>query len=260
MNRILEKCRAGTPAIGTITHLISPTAVECIAVAGMDYVMIDMEHSPVDMREVHACVTTADAAGITPIVRIDECTRTAVLRVLDVGAKGVVVPGIESVSQVKDLIRYAKFQPLGERGYCMTRDGRWGYGESYADGLPGYMAHSNRETLLLPQCETVGCLEHIEEITALDGVDGILIGPYDLSIAMGLAGQFDHPDFQAAIRRIHSACKAVGKLAIIFVGNAEAMQTRLSEGFENILFGLDILNLIGSYRQITNHFQKLTEK
>ena len=77
---------------------------------------------------------------------------------------------------------------------------------------------------------------------------------------MGLAGQFDHPDFQAAIRRIHSACKAVGKLAIIFVGNAEAMQTRLSEGFENILFGLDILNLIGSYRQITNHFQKLTEK
>ena len=74
MNRILEKCRAGTPAIGTITHLISPTAVECIAVAGMDYVMIDMEHSPVDMREVHACVTAADAAGITPIVRIDECT------------------------------------------------------------------------------------------------------------------------------------------------------------------------------------------
>lgn len=260
VNRILQKHRAGVPALGTVTHLKSPTAIEGIAAAGMDYVMIDMEHSPMDISEVHACVTAADASGITPIVRIREISRTAVLRILDMGAMGVVVPGIESVSQVKELIQFAKFQPLGQRGYCMTRDGKWGYGESYAGGLEGYFAHSNRETLLLPQCETVGCLEHIEEITGMDGVDGVLIGPYDLSIAMGMAGQFDRPEFRSAIRRIQSACKKAGKIAIIFSGNEQDMQARLAEGFQNILFGLDILRLIESYRQVTNHFQTLRQR
>ena len=259
-NRILEKFDAGSPALGTITHLKSPTAVECIAVAGLDYVMIDMEHCPVDMSEVHACVTAADAARITPIVRLHELSRTAVLRALDLGAMGVVAPGVESAAEVQALIRYAKFPPLGERGYCMTRDGKWGYGEAYQGGLEGYFAHSNRETLLIPQCETVGCLEQIEEIAALDGVDGILIGPYDLSIAMGLPGQFAHPQFKAAVERIHNACKTNGKIAIIFAGSEQDMQARLAEGFDNLLIGLDVLNLIGSYQRLADRFQTLTAK
>ena len=189
-----------------------------------------------------------------------EGTRSAVLHALDVGAKGVIVPCIESVEQVKALIAYAKFQPTGARGYCMTRDGKWGYDSAYAEGLAGYMCESNAKTMLIPQCETLGCLEHIEEIAALPGVDGILIGPYDLSIAMGLDGQFAHPAFRAAVARILSACRANGKMSMIFAGSTEDMRQRLNEGFDNILFGLDVLSLIGHYTGIAESFRDCITK
>ncbi len=253
-NNVLKKLRQGQRVIGTITHLKSPVAVEALGAAGLDYVLLDMEHCPMDAEDLLRGVTAADAAGITPFVRVAEGTRSAVLRALDLGAKGVIVPCVETVEQVKALVSYAKFPPLGARGYCMTRDGKWGYDEAYAENLAGYMKESNDKTLLIPQCETVGCLEHIEEITALAGVDGILIGPYDLSIAMGLAGQFDHPDFCAALARIGAACRANGKMCMIFVGSAEDMRRRLDEGFENILFGLDVLSLIGHYSAVAAAF------
>lgn len=254
-NPILEKLAQGQPVLGTITHLKSPSAIEALGAAGLDYVMLDLEHCPMDWGDVQAAVTAADAAALTPFVRVAEGTRSAVLHALDVGAKGVIVPCIETVEQVKSLIAYAKFQPTGVRGYCMTRDGKWGYDTAYAEGLSGYMRESNARTLLIPQCETLGCLEHIEEITALPGVNGILIGPYDLSIAMGLDGQFAHPAFRAAVSRILSACRANGKMSMIFVGSAEDMRQRLHEGFDNILFGLDILSLMGHYSDIAEAFR-----
>jgi 4-hydroxy-2-oxoheptanedioate aldolase len=255
-NRILEKYRQGIPSVGTITHLRSTSAVECLGVTGLDYVLIDMEHAPVEIGEAQAYISAADAAGITPIVRIAEISRGAILKSLDAGAKGVIVPGVETVEQVKDLIAYAKFKPLGDRGYCMTRDGKWGYGEDYADGMTGYMTACNRDTLLLPQCETLGCLEHIEEITAIDGVDGILIGPFDLSIAMGLDGQFTHPEFKKAVERILKACKDNGKLAMIFTGKADDIMPRVKEGFDSVLYGLDILTVIDHYKAIMDHFHQ----
>lgn len=253
-NRVLDKFRDGQPVIGTIMHLKSVTAVEALGASGLDYVMLDMEHCPMDISEVHTCVVAANAAEITPFVRINELTRSAVLRALDIGAMGVLVPGVESVEQVCDLIQHAKFQPLGNRGYCMTRDGSWGYDESYDNGLPGYMRRCNADTMLIPQCETLGCLEHIEEITALDGVDGILIGPYDLSIAMGIDGQFQHPNFTAAVARILKACKANGKMSIIFAGNETDMKQRLAEGFDNVMVGLDVLSLISHYSGLVKSF------
>lgn len=259
-NRVLEKLRQGQPVLGTITHLKSPAAVEALGAAGLDYVMLDMEHCPMDWGDVQSAVTAADAAGLEPFVRVPEGSRSAVLHALDLGAKGVIVPCIERVEQVEALISYAKFRPLGDRGYCMTRDGKWGFDAAYANGLSGYMTESNTQTLLIPQCETVGCLEHIEEIAALPGVDGILIGPYDLSIAMGLEGQFDHPDFRAAVARILSACKVQGKMSMIFVGSTEDMVRRLDEGFDNILYGLDILSLMGHYVGVAEDFRGRTEK
>lgn len=259
-NKVLEKLVQGQSVLGTITHLKSPAAVEALGAAGLDYVLLDMEHCPMDWGDIHNAITAADAADIVPFVRVAEGTRSAVLHALDVGAKGVIVPCIENVEQVRSLITYAKFQPLGARGYCMTRDGRWGYDAAYGGGLSGYMRESSEKTLLIPQCETVGCLEHIEEITSLTGVDGILVGPYDLSIAMGYDGQFEQPDFRAAVARILSACKAAGKISMVFVGSEEDMHRRLSEGFDIILYGLDILSLIRHYSDAAASFRAYNTK
>ena len=153
---------------------------------GLAYVIVDTEHSPVGIESAAAQIAAAQGAGLTALARANEISRTAVLRLLDVGAQGVVVPCVETVDEVRELIQYAKFAPLGNRGFCPTRDGGWGHA-SHAASIPAYMETCNHETLLLPQCETVGCLEHIEEITAMDGVDGIFVGPFDLSIALGLS-------------------------------------------------------------------------
>ena len=227
-NTVLEKFHQGRQSLGTFSAIGSPLAVESLRYTGLDYVIVDTEHSPAGIESAAAQIAAAQGAGLTALARANEISRTAVLRLLDVGAQGVVVPCVETVEEVRELVRYAKFAPLGNRGFCPTRDGGWGHA-AHAVSISGYMETSNRETLLLPQCETVGCLEHIEEITAMDGVDGIFVGPFDLSIALGHPGEFNAPVVHDAILRVQAACKRSGKLSIIFTGSAAASRQRFAD-------------------------------
>ncbi|MEI3347104.1 MAG: aldolase/citrate lyase family protein [Dysosmobacter sp.] len=248
MNRIREKFLNHELSVGTFTQLSSTVAVECLGRTGLDYVLIDTEHSAVGIEFLSSAITAADAAGIVPLVRINDITRSKVLQPLDYGAQGLIVPAVETVDQVRRLVEYAKFPPVGNRGFCPTRDGGYGYDEISMQGTEAYFAHANRETLLIPQCETVGCLEHIEEITAMDGVDGIFVGPFDLSIALGRPMAFDCDEMRAALDRILNACHKNNKMAFIFCGDAQAAKTRAAQGFDSVTAGLDIMALVDSYR------------
>ena len=125
-NTVLQKFREGRPSLGTFTALNNPLAVESLRYTGLDYVIVDTEHSPVGIESAAAQIAAAQGAGLTALARANEISRTAVLRLLDVGAQGVVVPCVETVDEVRELIQYAKFAPLGNRGFCPTRDGRLG--------------------------------------------------------------------------------------------------------------------------------------
>lgn len=239
-NAILEKFRRGEPSLGIISHLLSAPAIEVLAYTGMDYVLIDLEHSPIGAEHAARLVGVAQGAGLAPLVRVDGIERSPILKMLDAGAAGLVVPQLETVEQARKLVSYAKFPPLGNRGYCPTRDGGWGSGSCYERGMDGYMAEANASTLLIPQCETAGCLEHIEEIAAVEGVDGILIGPFDLSIALGIPGQFGDPLLTEGIERVRRACAAAGKLCIMYAGSCEAAKRYFDQGFPSVAAGLDI--------------------
>ena len=239
-NAILEKFRRGEPSLGIISHLLSAPAIEVLAYTGMDYVLIDLEHSPIGAEHAAQLVGVAQGAGLAPLVRVDGIGRSQILKMLDVGAAGLVVPQLETVEQARKLVSYAKFPPLGNRGYCPTRDGGWGSGSCYERGMDGYMAEANTSTLLIPQCETAGCLEHIEEIAAVEGVDGIFIGPFDLSIALGIPGQFGDPLLTEGIERVRRACAAAGKLCIMYAGSGEAAKRYFDQGFPSVAAGLDI--------------------
>lgn len=243
-NIVLEKFKAGQPCVGMFTHLLSGTALQALGQTGLDYVIIDLEHSPVGPGTAAELVTAAKGAGLCPLVRVNAIARGQILKMLDAGAMGLIVPQVNTVEEVQELVSYAKFAPLGNRGYCPTGDAGWGYGEDYAQGMEGYMRAANEQTLLLPQCETRGCLDHIEEILAVDGVAGIFIGPYDLSIALGIPGQFDHPDHIAAVERVRKACADAGKLAIMFCGTGEQAAGYFRQGFPNAAVGIDVLTLI----------------
>ena len=171
---------------------------------------------------------------------------------LDVGAAGLIVPQLETVEQARQLVGWAKFAPVGNRGYCPSRDGGWGLDENYASGMSGYMDWANRNTMLIPQCETAGCLEHIEEIVAIEGVDGIFIGPFDLSIALGIPGRFDDPRHIAAVERVRLSCERANKPCIMFCGSAEAAAGYFAQGFTSVTVSLDISILIDAAKAMSD--------
>lgn len=120
-NTVLEKFHQGRQSLGTFSAIGSPLAVESLRYTGLDYVIVDTEHSPAGIESAAAQIAAAQGAGLTALARANEISRTAVLRLLDVGAQGVVVPCVETVEEVRELVRYAKFAPLGNRGFCPTR-------------------------------------------------------------------------------------------------------------------------------------------
>lgn len=251
-NRVLEKFLAGDKSLGTFTHLLSAPAIEVLAYTGLDYVIIDMEHSPIAAEHAAELVGVASGAGLAPFVRVDAIQRSPVLKMLDVGAAGLIVPGVETVDEVKKLVEYAKFAPLGNRGYCPSRDGGWGMAECYAEGMGGYMERANRDTLLLPQCETMGCLENIDEILGMDGVDGIFIGPFDLSIALGIPGDFANEKHINAVSHVLDVCHKHGKIAVMFCGSAEAANGYFKQGFDSVTVSLDISVLADAFKDLAN--------
>lgn len=256
-NAILEKFRQDEKTLGTFTHMQSATAIECLGYSNLDYVIIDMEHSAIATEGSERCIADAEASGLAPFVRVHEILRSPILKMLDAGAQGLIVPCVETVEQVKQLVQYAKFAPLGARGFCPTRDGGWGFAPHASGSIADYMQTCNRETLLLPQCETIGCLENIEDIAAIEGVNGIFIGPFDLSIAMGKPAQFDDIEFKQAIARILSACKVAKKMCFIFAGSPEAANKYFEDGFDSVAIGIDTATLINAYRDIVS---KITDK
>ena len=186
-NTLKQKLAAGAQPIGTFFDTASVSLMECLGRTGLDFAIIDNEHSPIEAETTAALVRAAELSGICPLARVREISRPAVLKLLDVGVQGLIVPNVKTLAQVQELVNYAKYYPIGQRGFCPSRKDGWGF-----DGLgsvPETMRHFNGETLLFPQCETAEALAIIEDICAVDGVDGIFVGPFDLSISMGMPGQ-----------------------------------------------------------------------
>lgn len=245
-NLLKDKLSQGLRPIGTFCGLNSPTAIECLGRTGLDFVIVDCEHSPSEAETAMELIRAAELSGLTPLCRVRDLSRSAVLKLLDVGARGLIVPNIHTVEEVRQIIDYAKFAPIGQRGFCPTRKDGWGYDVERTTAET--MADMNAATLLLPQCETAGALEHIEEIVALEGVDGIFIGPFDLSISLGLPGQFDHPTMQAAFARIRRACRDAGKVCFFFTAAPEGVAAGFAAGYDAMVLGIDTLLLISGVK------------
>lgn len=236
-NAVKEKIRSNKKVIGAFFNLNSTAAVEILGQLGLDFIIIDTEHGPGGVESTLPLILAAEVRGITPIVRVCEIDRTSILKMLDIGAMGLLIPYVKTVEQVKDIIQWGKYMPIGDRGYSFTRKNGYGMEDEAAEDIQEYFDWANSNTLLIPQCETVECLEHIEEITALEGVDGIFIGLFDLSISMGIPKQFSAPEFQAAVARVLAVCKKAGKFCFVLGPTPEAAQKIFEQGFDGAVTG-----------------------
>ncbi len=245
-------------SFGTFFELGGRGAMESLTRTGLDYVIIDTEHGCFSEETTADLILAAEKGGLLPFVRIGDIRRPYVLRMLDIGARGLIVPNIRTLKQVQKLIDCCKFPPLGRRGYCPNRTSGWGADEWSRDVF-AYMDECNRRVKLIPQCETRDALEQIEEIAALPGVDGVFVGPCDLSIDLGIPLEFDNPLLLHAVERILKACKENGKESYIFAGNMTDAVKWAGLGFDSVTYSLDASVFIHAYRELTERFHALTE-
>lgn len=235
-NLLKEKILSGKKAAGALISIKSPAVMEILGAVGLDFVMIDTEHGAWEAETTEELIRACELSGLTPLARVRQIERSAVMKMLDCGAKGIVVPNVKTVEEVKTLVQWAKYAPLGERGCGLARKNLYGLDPGFSEDKEAYFRRANMETLLLPQCETVESLECIESIAAIDGVDGIFFGPFDLSIALGIPAQFYHPVFRNAIERVVRACKTNGKLCITIAGfTPEMANERYEMGFDALI-------------------------
>ena len=247
-NLVKEKMLAGKKTLGTFFETGSTTVAECLGLGGLDYLIIDNEHGPYNPQSTLEFVRAAKLYGLTPFVRVSEISREAILRQLDIGAMGLVIPNVRTVDEVEKIVEYGKYLPLGKRGVAPTAGSGFWYEEYARQGLEQYFAVSNRETMLLPQCETVECLNSLEEILRVEGIDGIYVGPFDLSAAMGKPGRFYDPEVADAIRHIQKACADAGKFSFIFAGNGSAAKEGFALGYGSVTLGMDATILTDAVR------------
>ena len=247
-NLVKSKIEAGDHPLGTFFQTGSETTAEVLGHAGLDYYIVDTEHGPFSAESAAGFIRAGKFAGTTPFVRVKDSSRSAIMKALDAGAAGVIVPNVRSLDEAKQIVMHGKYFPLGGRGIAAT-PGTGYWQQAWArSGLDRYMAISNAETMLIPQCETAGCLREIEEIAALDGIDGIFVGPFDLSAALGRPGDFGNPDQIAAIDRVLKACQAVGKASFIFSTTIDDARQRYEQGFDSVAYSVDSVLLMDAVR------------
>lgn len=254
-NSILQKYHNGKASIGTFINSGSWVSAEAVGIAGMDYFIVDIEHSPFGISEVTTCIRAAESKGITPFVRICDINRDLILRVLDAGTMGIIIPGIRKKEEVEKIISLAKYTPLGERGFCPTRVCNFGYGDVMKNGIQDYTALCNRETMVIPQCETMEALNIIEDLVSMDGVDGIFVGPFDLSLNMGKPAQFNDEEVKRAFVRIQEACKQARKPSFIFAPDIAKAQEHIGNGFNSVTVNADVNFLIETYKNVYTQLQ-----
>ncbi|MCC6791306.1 MAG: aldolase [Thermomicrobiales bacterium] len=236
-NTVKQKLANGGVSIGTMIFEFSTSGIGRIcSAAGAEYVGFDMEHTAWSIETIRNLIATTRAADTIPMVRVPATEYHLMSRPLDAGAMGLMVPMVETVEQAQLIVRSAKYPPAGGRGCA--------FGVSHDDFTGGdvfaKMVSANDEVFLIAQIETVLGLENCEAIAAIDGIDCLWIGHFDLTTSMGIAAQFEHPDFLAAVDRVVAACNAHGKVAGIMAGNVEVGKQWLARGFRAVAYSGDL--------------------
>jgi 4-hydroxy-2-oxoheptanedioate aldolase len=250
LNHFKRALLAGSPQIGLWNSLASAAAVEVIAGAGFDWVLLDMEHSPNDLPLVHAQLQALAAHPSTAtVVRPPWNDAVTLKRLLDLGVQSFLIPYVQNADEALAAVRATRYPPHGVRGFASASRAT-GYGR-----IPRYWQQAQDETCVLVQVETVQALGEIEAIAAVDGVDGIFIGPGDLSASMGHLGNPSHPEviatIDAAMRRIH----ATGKPSGFLTGDEKLARHYLDMGSRFVAVGADLVLLARAADALRERFK-----
>ncbi|MBJ79708.1 MAG: 2,4-dihydroxyhept-2-ene-1,7-dioic acid aldolase [Myxococcales bacterium] len=231
-----EKLKAGEATLGSWITLGHPAIAEIMAKSGFDWLCVDLEHSVITIREAEELIRIIDLSGVTPLVRLSSNDAVQIKRVMDAGAKGIIVPMVNSVEDVERAYRAMHYPTMGMRGVGLAR------AQAYGADFEGYKERLQNESILIPQIEHIDAVNNIDSILDHDGVDGFIVGPYDLSGSLGAPGGFNNPKMLEAMEKINSAvanCPKPGGIHIIEPDPKEIVRCQ-EEGYKFLAYSLDI--------------------
>ena len=244
--QLKEKVKAKGIVYGTMLSMSrNPRWSVPISGFGLDYVIIDTEHSPLGRSDMADLLATLSFSSVVPIVRIPIPDSHYVTMALDAGGQGILAPYCETVQEVKDVVGAAKWRPL--KGAILKK--AMDTGKLPSDATRQYLEDLNRNNVCIIGIESVPAIENLDSILQVKGIDAIFVGPNDLSISLGVPNQYDHPDYEAALRRILSICDAHSTPTLIHHQTVALTQKWLKEGARFVLYSSDARTMHNGFRE-----------
>ena len=246
--------RGGRAAAGMFVCSGDPTVTEICASAGLDYLLIDAEHAPLGLETVQAQLRAAAGHGAVPVVRLPGLDEVLVKQYLDLGAQSLVVPMVNSAADAEAAVRAVHYPPRGVRGVgsALARSARW-------NRVPDYLERAADLLTLVVQIESAAAVEAAAQIAAVDGVDGVFVGPSDLAASMGLIGRQGHPDVVAAVKDVIAAVRRTGKFVGVNAFVPDQAQDYLDAGADFVNVGADVALLARGTEALADAWCALAE-
>ncbi len=229
-----DRVLAGETLLGLFLDLGSPPAAELAAAAGYDWLLVDLEHGAATEGDLPSILRAVELGGSTALVRVQSGERIRIGRALDMGARGIMVPRLDSADEAREAVTFLRYPPDGIRGVATRVRGAGLGAVGHAD-----VRRLNERVVGIIQIESVGGLRDADAIAAIDGVDVLFVGPADLSHSLRIPGQFQHADYLAALDRVVAACRTHGKAAGILVYDMAVVPRHLELGFTFVGIGAD---------------------
>lgn len=245
MTSLRRRLLNGETTVGSWITMGHTVVAEIMSKAGFDWLTVDMEHSAITLAEAQHLVQVIDLSGCVPLVRVGANDPNLIKRAMDTGAHGVVVPMVNSRQDAERAVGAVKYPPRGFRGVGLARAQRFG-----AD-FEAYRQWNDSESVVVVQVEHIKAVENLEDILKVEGVDGFIVGPYDLSGSIGHPGQFDHPRVSEALAEVRRIADKSGALAGYHVIPPDPVELlkRIDEGYRLLAYSIDIMLLGESCRE-----------
>lgn len=230
-----QKLKNNELTIGSWIMMADSMSVEVMALAGFEWLVVDIEHTPIDMETVKTLIITIQANNMKALVRVSKNEEVVIKKVLDMGANGIIVPMVSSKEDAEQAVNYAKYPPVGKRGVGLYRSTK--YGTKFEE----YKKWVDEELVIIAQIEHIDAVNNIDDILSVAGIDGTIIGPYDLSGSMGFPGDFEREDVKEAVQHVLDRCKENNVPSGFHVvdTNPEKLNQKIKDGCTFLAYGID---------------------
>lgn len=249
-NPVKQRLQEGQKTAGAWLQIASPISAEIMSRAGFDWLMLDLEHGPGDIFNLVSQMQAMNGSGCVPLVRAPWNDFVIIKRILDAGSYGILFPYINTKAEAEAAVRACKYPPAGIRGTAGSPRAA-GYGQN----VQNYLPYANDQILILVAAETAEAVANLDEILSVPGVDGVFIGPMDLSTSMGHMGNPGHPEVQSAIKTIETKVLGAGKVLSTIAGTWDQAQQRYEQGYQMLMLMADGVALGKMASQLVGQFK-----